>query len=158
MQTRGLTLRGAILAEPASPGAALVLSTLVAAPPRGPSKERLTRVPLRDLELEAQYTEIREALRRYSDEAPPEPQSGEVKCGKCGSICSEEVPSCPCGNFLHFHQIFTCPDCSRLLERDARDCNGCGSRFWSPVNPPFGEITQQMVSDYLEQFERNQGT
>jgi len=109
---------------------------------------------LRDLALEAQYTEIREALKRYADQAPAKPQSGEVQCGECGNICSEEEPLCLCGKFLHFHQIFTCPQCSSLLERDARDCLSCGSRFWSPVNPPSGEITERMVSDYLERFER----
>jgi hypothetical protein len=155
MPTRGLTLRGAPRASASASGSLPLLTLVSISTPRGPSKEDLARVPLRDLALEAQYAEIREALGRYKDEAPAEPQGGEVKCGRCGTICAEDAPVCGCGNFLHFHRIFTCPDCATQVEREARDCNRCGSRFWSPVNPPFGEITDRMVSEYLERVQES---
>lgn len=115
-------------------------------------KESLTNVPLRDLELESQYEEIRSALARYSDPTTPPLFDGQVSCPSCAAVVSELDPSCNCGAFLHFHQIFTCPGCHTVVGRDARDCTDCGASFWSPVNPPRSAITERMVADYLERM------
>lgn len=113
-------------------------------------KDSLTTVELRDLELEAQYEQIRVALARYADPTPAPLFEGQVNCPECSTVCSEDDPACGCGTFLHFHQIFTCPGCHTVVERDARDCAACGASFWSPVNPPRSSITEKMVADYLE--------
>lgn len=147
-QVRGLTLVGPVPLGPAwllAAGGASFGPRLRAIP-----KKHLTSVELRDLELEAQYEQIRVALERYADPTPPPLFEGQVNCPSCSTVCSDEDPACGCGTFLHFHQIFTCPGCHSVVERDARDCAACGATFWSPVNPPRSGITEKMVADYLD--------
>lgn len=157
MPARGLTLSRR-LRRP-SPPAILLLSgpVLGAIALRPIPKQALTHVPLRDLALEAQYAEILEALTRYRQEEEQEAaaQDGQSKCRQCGTIAPEERVRCPCGNFLHAHRIFTCPDCSKVVPRQARDCVQCGAAFWSPVNPPEQALTDDMVHDYIEGLERS---
>ncbi len=115
--------------------------------------EQLTQVPLRDLALEAQYAEIREALAKYSPAKEPEAAEGENQCRKCGVVAPEARALCECGEFLHASQIFTCPSCTRVVPRESRDCDGCGASFWSPVNPPETALTDEMVGAYLQGLE-----
>lgn len=128
--------------------------SLAVAAPRNVRKDSLTHVPLRDLALEQQYDEIRKDLERYREPITASPQDGETQCNRCGAIQPDEIPRCDCGTFLHFHRVFTCPGCSNLVPRDARDCGRCGSAFWSPVNPPQSEVTDSMVQEYLNGLER----
>jgi hypothetical protein len=117
--------------------------------PRAVAKERLTRVPLKDLALEAQYAEVKEALARYREPDSPTPQEGEVRCRSCGKVSGEDTTHCPCGTFLHHHRVFTCPSCAKVVDREARDCGRCGAAFWSPVNPPASAVTDAMVAEYM---------
>lgn len=130
---------------------------LGAASPRPIPKQALTHVPLRDLALEAQYAEIREALTRYREEEEPAaaPPDGQTRCRQCGTVAPEERVRCPCGNFLHAHRVFTCPDCTKVVPKEARDCGQCGAAFWSPVNLPEHALTDGMVHDYIESLERS---
>ncbi|HEX9708388.1 MAG TPA: hypothetical protein VGB42_00195 [Candidatus Thermoplasmatota archaeon] len=147
---RGLTLSGH---APLAPARLLpVLAGSFGPRLRAPPKQSLASVPLRDLELEAQYEQIRVALARYADASPPPLFDGQVSCPSCSTVCSEEDPACICGTFLHFHQVFTCPGCHTVVARDDRDCTACGASFWSPVNPPRSAITEGMVADYLERM------
>ena len=156
MPTRGLTLSGR--APKGAGPRALVAQVAVASllTPRQVAKDSLARVPLRDLALEAQYAEIREALTRYREPQARDAADGELKCKRCGAITPEETARCACGNFLHAHRIFTCPGCAKVVPRDARDCGACGAAFWSPVNPPERALTEDMVSEYLERTEREE--
>ncbi len=148
MRVRGLTLSGQ---PPLAPARLLAVAGTALGPRlRAVPKESLTSVQLRDLELEAQYEQIRIALARYADSTPPPLFDGQVNCPACSTVCAEEDPACGCGTFLHFHQIFTCPGCHTVVERDARDCMDCGASFWSPVNPPRSSVTGRMVDDYLD--------
>lgn len=122
--------------------------------PRTLPKERLAHVPLRDLALEQQYAEVKEALARYREPDNPVPQEGEVRCRSCGKVSGEDTTHCECGTFLHLHRVFTCPSCSKVVDREARDCGRCGAAFWSPVNPPASAVTDGMVAEYLEGYER----
>ncbi len=150
---RGLTLNGRSPARRAH-DVLLVLGPLSGAlAPRNVKLERLTQVPLKDLELEAQYAEIRESLKRYSSEEDAEAAEGENPCRSCGVVSPEERALCECGAFLHAAKVFTCPSCTRVVGRDSRDCQGCGASFWSPVNPPASGLTEEMVSTYLQGIE-----
>jgi hypothetical protein len=148
MHVRGLTLLG----QPPLPGARLLALVAASFGPRlrAIPKTTLATVELRDLELDAQYEQIRIALARYADPTPAPLFEGQLNCPNCSSVCSDEDPACGCGTFLHFHQIFTCPGCHTVVGRDARDCDACGASFWSPVNPPRSSITEKMVADYLD--------
>ena len=150
---RGLTLTcfAPASATPLWLGAAVLFAPRA----RGIPKQFLASVELRDLELEAQYAEIRRSLALYRDESPCEPGQGQVRCPSCTTMCSDDDASCSCGQFLHGHHVFTCPDCSTVVPRDARDCGECGSAFWSPVNPPQASLTKDMVRQYLVQAERS---
>jgi hypothetical protein len=152
---RGLTILGTSDARPCEPGRVQLFFALAVAMPRYVPKEMLTQVPLRDLQLDRQYEEIRRDLERYREPTFAVPQEGEHQCGGCGAIQLEETPRCDCGTFLHSHRVFTCPGCAEIVPKDARDCNRCGSSFWSPVNPPERELTETMVDKYLQQYERS---
>ncbi len=115
--------------------------------------EQLTQVPLKDLALDAQYAEIREALAKYSAEEGVQAADGENQCGRCGQVFPEERALCQCGAFLHASKVFTCPSCTRVVGRESRDCGGCGASFWSPVNPPESALTEEMVGTYLRGLE-----
>lgn len=156
MPTRGLTLSGRAPLHAARPSTLLLCTVAGLLTPRQIPKETLTRIPLRDLALEAQYAEISEALSRYREPEATDPAEGELKCRACGRLTPEETPRCECGNFLHAHRIFTCPGCSKVVAREARDCMACGAAFWSPVNPPEQALTEAMVSEYLERNEREE--
>lgn len=125
--------------------------------PRAIPKGELSRVPLRDLALEAQYAEVREALARYREPEPSTPPEGASKCTRCGTLAPEELPTCSCGAFLHRHRLFTCPSCTRVVAREARDCDRCGASFWSAVNPPDHAVTDSMVAEYMAGFSKSSG-
>jgi hypothetical protein len=122
--------------------------------PRAIPKGDLSRVPLRDLALEAQYAEVRAALARYREPEPDTPPEGAVKCGNCGTMSPDEVPTCSCGAFLHLRMLFVCPSCTRVVAREARDCDGCGASFWSAVNPPEHAVTDAMVAAYMDAMQK----
>lgn len=153
MQARRLTLSARALAP--HPSMILLGPALGAITPRSIPKQSLARVPLRDLELEAQYAEVREALARYREPEGPAVPDGATKCHDCGTLSPEDIPRCSCGAFLHLHLLFTCPSCSRVVARDARDCNGCGSSFWSAINPPSHTVTDAMVREYMDTFSKS---
>jgi hypothetical protein len=131
---------------------ALPLIAAAVITPRAISKNDLARVSLRDLALEAQYAEVREALARYREPEDAGAPDGAVKCRSCGTLAPDEAPRCSCGAFLHLHLLYTCPSCTRVVARDARDCERCGASFWSAVNPPDHAVTDAMVREYLDAF------
>ena len=153
MQARRITLS----ARARRPSAAVVLlaPAVGVVAPRTIPKRELAHVPLRDLELEAQYAEVLEALARYREPESATPPEGATKCHKCGTLSPEDLPRCSCGAFLHLHLLFTCPSCSRVVQRDARDCNGCGASFWSAINPPSHAVTDAMVREYMDAFSKS---
>lgn len=153
MHARRFTLSGR--ARPLPAGLLLGVATLAAVTPRSVSKGDLSRVPLRDLALEAQYAEVREALARYREPEPTTPPDGALKCRACGTLMPEDLPTCSCGAFLHRHLLFTCPSCTRVVARDARDCERCGAAFWSAVNPPDHAVTDAMVAEYMDAFAKS---
>ena len=153
MHARRITLSGR--ARPRAAALVLRAPSLFMIMPRTVSKGDLSRVPLRDLELEAQYAEVREALARYREPEPPTAPDGALKCTRCGTLSPEDLPTCSCGAFLHRHLLFTCPSCTRVVARDARDCERCGATFWSAVNPPDPSVTDTMVADYMDAFAKS---
>lgn len=128
-------------------------TVLGAVAPRNVKMEQLTHVPLRDLALESQYAEIRQALVKYSAAKETEAGQGANACRKCGTVSPDEHAVCLCGAFLHGGRVFTCPNCTRVVARESQDCDGCGASFWSPVNPPETALTEEMVGAYLRGLE-----
>jgi ribosomal protein S14 len=153
MRARRLTLSGR--APHVLSAAFLLLPAAAIVTPRAIPKNDLSRVPLRDLALEAQYAEVKEALQRYREPEDPTPPEGATRCGTCGTLSPEDLPRCPCGAFLHRHLLYTCPSCTRVVARDARDCNRCGTAFWSAVNPPDLAVTEDMVAEYMDAFSKS---
>ena len=153
MQARRLTLSARARTSP--PFLLLMAPGLSIVTPRPIPKGDLSRVSLRDLELEAQYAEVREALARYREPESETPPEGASKCKSCGTVASEDLPRCECGAFLHLHLLFTCPSCTRVVARDARDCTRCGASFWSAINPPDHAVTDAMVAEYMDAFSKS---
>jgi hypothetical protein len=153
MHARRLTLSGR--ARVPSAGLLLAVPAMAIVAPRTIPKGDLSRVPLRDLALEAQYAEVREALARYKEPEPAGVPDGALKCGSCGTLSPDDLPTCSCGTFLHRHLLFTCPSCTRVVARDARDCDRCGASFWSAVNPPDRAVTDSMVAEYVDSFSKS---
>ncbi len=152
MQARSIAFSG----RARSPAAALLLLGPIAgiAAPRAIPKDELSRVPLRDLALDAQYAEVRAALERYREPVDKAGAEGEARCRSCGEAAPEDHPRCSCGAFLHAHLVFTCPSCAKVVARDSRDCLRCGAAFWSPVNPPEHAVTESMVAEYLDGYSK----
>jgi len=149
LRVRGLTLNGRSPRRRAVPVFLILGPVSGALAPRNVRMEQLTQVPLRDLALEAQYAEIREALAKYSAPKDAGAGEGESECAKCGKVSPEALALCECGAFLHAARVFTCPTCTGIVAREARDCEGCGASFWSPVNPPESALTNKIVGAYL---------
>jgi hypothetical protein len=101
-------------------------------------KGDLLRYRTVDLELEAQYRDVKLQLEEYEKSREHEPSGKWNKvCGTCGFVNHEDFRYCEsCGTSLVCEQTeesCVCPACSAPVGRDAQECLGCGSRFWSPI-------------------------
>jgi len=108
------------------------------APPPAPvHRDDLLRYRTVDLELEAQYRDVRRQLDDYEHSRDPEPHGKWNRvCGECGYINHERFRSCEsCGSPMVHESApeCRCPQCSAPVEMSARECARCGSRFWSPI-------------------------
>jgi hypothetical protein len=90
-----------------------------------------------DLRLEAQLLDVHQQMVEY--ERSKEPETGgrwSKVCGGCGYVNHERYHRCEgCGEPLgdRYATECQCPVCSAPVEKSARECAECGSRFWSPI-------------------------
>ena len=101
-------------------------------------KDSLLQYRTVDLELEAQYRDVKLQLEEYerSREHLPSGRWNRV-CDGCGYVNHEDFRDCEsCGTSLvcdGLEESCLCPVCSAPVDRGSQDCAGCGSRFWSPI-------------------------
>jgi len=101
-------------------------------------KDSLLQYRTVDLELEAQYRDVKQQLEEYerSRERQPSGKWNRV-CGGCGYVNHEDFRYCEsCGTSLvcaDLEESCLCPVCSARVDRESHECTGCGSRFWSPI-------------------------
>ena len=91
-----------------------------------------------DLELEAQYKDVRRQLNEYDRSREPEAKGRWNKvCGECGYVNHERHRFCEsCGCDLVEEVILVvhiCPKCRTTVAKHVRECNECGAEFWSPI-------------------------
>jgi YgiT-type zinc finger domain-containing protein len=91
-----------------------------------------------DLELEAQYKDVRRQLNEYDRSREPEVRGRWNKvCGECGYVNHERHRFCEsCGHDLveeTVEVLHICPKCRTSVPRHVRECPECGARFWSPI-------------------------
>jgi hypothetical protein len=101
-------------------------------------KQDLVSVQCVDLELEAQYKDVRRQLNEYDRSREQEVRGKWNKiCGECGYINHERHRFCEsCGCTLVeelYVVVHVCPKCRSELAEHTRECNECGARFWSPI-------------------------
>jgi hypothetical protein len=101
-------------------------------------KEDLVTVRCVDLELEAQYKDVRRQLNEYDRSREPEVRGKWNKvCGECGYINHERhrfCESCGCTLVVETVEIVhVCPKCGTELGKHSQECTHCGARFWSPI-------------------------
>jgi hypothetical protein len=96
-------------------------------------------VRYKDLELEAQYKDIRRQLNEYDRSREPEVRGKWNRvCGECGYVNHERHRYCEsCGCTLtekHVGEVVhVCPKCRMTVAKHVRECGECGARFWSPI-------------------------
>jgi hypothetical protein len=103
-----------------------------------PQKKELLSYRCVDLELEAQYKDVRRQLNEYDRSREPEVKGKWNKvCSECGYLNHERHRFCEsCGCSLTdttWEVIHLCPKCRTTLNARARECYECGARFWSPI-------------------------
>jgi hypothetical protein len=91
-----------------------------------------------DLELEAQYKDVRRQLNEYDRSRQPVAKGRWNRvCGECGYINHERHRFCEsCGCTLvekTLEVVHVCPKCRTELEKHSRECCHCGASFWSPI-------------------------
>ena len=102
-------------------------------------KEQLLTYECVDLELEAQYKDVRRQLNEYDRSREPEVRGKWNRvCGECGFVNHERHRYCEsCGVTLvqmAAHEVeHVCPKCRTSVSKHVRECPECGARFWSPI-------------------------
>ena len=102
-------------------------------------KEELLSYECVDLELEAQYKDVRRQLNEYDRSREPEVRGKWNRvCSECGYVNHERHRYCEsCGCTLVeqvVHDVdHVCPKCRTSVAKHVRECHECGARFWSPI-------------------------
>jgi hypothetical protein len=103
-----------------------------------PHKEQLLSFRCVDLELEAQYRDVRQQLDEYDRSREPEVRGKwNSVCPQCGYINHERhryCESCGCSLGSELGEVVhICPSCRASIAKHDRECHVCGARFWSPI-------------------------